>query len=100
MTKHKVDILFRDYLDVEGPLSSVISSLQKLQNSLPEECRKDAHIASYPDPYSDRDYLGLYITRLETDEEYEKRLESQNRYEESQRELYEKLKAKYEGDKK
>lgn len=78
-------------IDLEGrKLKDVIEFLQELYWSYGGDC----FMMTYTD-LDDTERLGLYITRDETDVEYNTRVFYEKQNEDQERKLYEKLKQKY-----
>lgn len=80
-----------------GTLKDALKTIK----SLISEYGADAEIDTHSERYDDREYLGVYITRPETDKEMAARIADEEKWEavrtERERADYERLKAKFGG---
>jgi hypothetical protein len=78
-----------------------LKEILKEVNDLIQTYGEDAYVQMTQSAYSDGAYLAVFAKELETDEEYEIRLVTEERYsllqEEQDKKKYEILKKKYEG---
>jgi hypothetical protein len=86
--KEKKDFYW--YGEFDGKLDILISTLQK--------CKEDGWEGIDYDYYEGEKIYFLYKTRLETDEEYEKRMKQEEERKENRRKQYEQLKKEFGGD--
>ena len=86
--------------DVDIKYRTLKVALEHIQYLI-SEYGEDAEITTYQEQWSDREYLGVYIKRLETDEEMARRIAEEKRWDAQQarrdREEFERLKAKFGG---
>lgn len=90
---------YAETIDIDrGSLGEVLVEIQRLISEYGAEAKVD----TFNDRYSDREYIGVFIERLETDEELATRLlkeeETARRFEVLERACFERLRAKF-GDK-
>lgn len=88
VTSGHVDVSIDPY-DLEGTLDEAISHLQKMKDMYKD---RNVKLVYKEDPWSDYKSFYLYEQRLENDEEYQKRLEKEERHIEYKREQFERLK--------
>ncbi len=83
-----------------GSLSTIINSLIKVYNNVPEEYRDQAYLSVYSYDYSESVYADVFYVRdmtpEEDTEETAKKLEDKRKYEEDERRHFEMLKLKFE----
>ena len=90
----------RDYSGsrVDIKYGTLGEALEKIQGLI-ETYGEDAEIDTYTPRYSDSEYLGVYVQRLETDEEMAARIANEEIWEanwaERDRQEFERLKAKF-----
>lgn len=88
MKKYKI-VISKIKIDIEDGIPDLIKKLQELHNQGYEHLEKDR------EPYEDYDSIYACKTRLETDEEFQQRLEAHKRTVEHRRKLYESLKKEF-----
>lgn len=87
MKKQKVTERIK--IDIEDDIPNLIKELQELHSQGYEHLEKDR------EPYEDYDSIYACKTRLETDEEFQKRLDAHKQTIEQRRKLYESLKKEF-----
>lgn len=91
MTKKKIQIKekkdFYWYGELDGKIDDIISTLQK--------CKEDGWEGIDYDYYDGGREYYVYRTRIETDEEYEKRVGVEEQWKENRRKQYEQLKKEF-----
>lgn len=91
MTKEKIQIKekkdFYWYGEIDGKIDDIISTLQK--------CKEDGWEGIDYDYYDGGREYYVYRTRIETDEEYEKRVGVEEQWKENRRKQYEQLKKEF-----
>ena len=85
-------------LELEGSLKDAIKQLQKLQKKYGHlgQLRIDVGYVYNTEWYGGRSEITLKYSSLETDEEYNQRMESYKAQEEARRQNYERLKKEFE----
>ena len=86
--------------DVDIKYTTLKSALAKIQDLI-AQYGEDAEINVHTERWSDSEYLGVFITREETDEELEDRIKNEEIWEANwaarDRAEYQRLKQKFEG---
>lgn len=92
MTKRIKEVRLSEYPDLDGPLTEVVADLQEILDRHPDKVLL-LEVEAWEDTLSVR----VLHKREETDEEYQYRLEADQRAKEQRRANYEALKKEFEG---
>lgn len=85
-----------DYLDLYHDMyHDTLADARKQIDHLIAQYGETAQIQPYREDYDDTDRLGVFVDRIETDEQMAKRIAQEERMEDLERYRYEQLKAKF-----